>query len=196
MIAWALLGCSGTALTVALERGAFWLRRRWNRDPNAVTAILECVKTGALAEAMARARGSRDSIVRILGVALDLDGTDLTREVELAARADIERARRGIGILETIVEIAPLLGILGTIVGVLDVFESIGSAGIRNASEMEGVMRGIGKALITTAAGLVIAIPTFIVHNGLLSLVRRHALAIESAATRLEQSTEGARAAR
>ncbi len=190
-IAWALLACSGVALTIALERALFWWRLRWSRDPVVVDAILADAASGALEAASKRAAGSRDPIARILAAAFARNWRHLADEVELAAREDIERSRRGIGILDTVVTIAPLLGILGTVAGVIDVFDSIGGGGIRDASQMDGVMRGIGKALVTTAAGLSIAIPTLLAHNALLSLVRRYALVVETAATRLAQCAAG-----
>ena len=191
VIAWALLACSGVALTVALERAFFWCRFRFTRDPVAVDAILADAAAGALDAASKRAASSRDPIAQILAAAFARSWRHLADEVELASREEIERARRGIGILDTIVAVAPLLGILGTVAGVIDVFDSIGGGGIRDASQMDGVMRGIGKALVTTAAGLAIAIPALLAHNALLSLVRRYALAVETAATRLAQCAAG-----
>ncbi len=187
VIAWALLTCSGVALTVSIERAFFWCRFRWSRDPAAVDAILADAASGALDAASTRATASRDPVARIFAAAFAHGWRHLADELELASREDIERARRGIGILDTIVTVAPLLGILGTVAGVIDVFDSIGGGGIRDASQMDGVMRGIGKALVTTAAGLAIAIPTLLAHNALLSLVRRYAFAVEAAATRLAQ---------
>lgn len=196
-IAWALVACSLLAMTVALERGLFWGRLARSRDRGARASVRARVEEGALAEAARLAEASRDPALRMLRPGLRAGTRDRAGAVELEGRRLVERARRGLGLLDTVVTAAPLLGILGTVAGVIDVFRSLGAEGIRDAAQMEAVMAGIGQALVTTAAGLTVAIPALLVHNALASLVRRHALELEAEARPLEElaGRPGSRAA-
>ena len=104
--------------------------------------------------------------------------------------------QRGLGILDTIVTVAPLLGILGTVTGVIGAFESLGGGRLQDPEAIRAVTEGIAKALITTAAGLIVAIPTLLVYNGLLSALRRASVHLEQIATSLEVADRKGHASR
>ena len=90
-------------------------------------------------------------------------GRDEIKEaIEDAGRHEIASVEKYLNILSTIAGVAPLLGLLGTVTGMIKVFNIISLGGIGKAEELAG---GIGEALITTAAGLSIAIPTLVFHN-------------------------------
>ena len=77
-------------------------------------------------------------------------------------RTSLEGLTRGLNLLDTIITISPLLGILGTVLGIIESFDLLQAAGIRNPTAIIG---GVAEALITTAAGLTIAIPSLVFYN-------------------------------
>jgi biopolymer transport protein ExbB len=91
--------------------------------------------------------------------------------------------RRFMGVLDTMITVAPLLGIFGTVTGIIQSFEALGATGVEQPA---AVTAGIAQALITTAAGLGIAIPSVVFYNFYDSLCERAALRIERYATSLE----------
>ena len=100
-----------------------------------------------------------------------------------ASADEIKRMRRYLGVLDTMITVAPLLGIFGTVIGIINSFELLGSGGIEHP---QAVTAGIAQALITTAAGLGIAIFSVFPYNYFSSRVENAILAIEKYATSLE----------
>lgn len=92
----------------------------------------------------------------------DLQGDDLRATIEDEGRQEVRSLSRGLGVLETIAGVAPLLGLLGTVLGMIEVFNVIESVGVGQAKALSG---GIAKALITTATGLFIGIPALVAYN-------------------------------
>ena len=107
----------------------------------------------------------------------------MIKAMESAAAEEVKRMRRYMGILDTMITVAPLLGIFGTVIGIIISFEALGSAGIEHP---QAVTAGIAQALITTASGLGIAILSVFPYNYFNSRVENAALAIEKYATSLE----------
>ena len=107
----------------------------------------------------------------------------MTKAMESAAADEIRNMRRYMGILDTMITVAPLLGFLGTVTGIILSFESLGSTVIEHP---ETVAIGIAQALITTAAGLIIAILTVFPYNYFNSRIEDAAHSIEKYATSLE----------
>ena len=107
--------------------------------------------------------------------------------MESAAADELRRMRKYMGVLETIVTVAPLLGILGTVVGIIHSFDMLGAKGIGDPQAVTG---GIAQALITTAAGLSISILTLLPCNYFNARAEASALAIEKYATSLEITHE------
>jgi biopolymer transport protein ExbB len=103
--------------------------------------------------------------------------------MESAAAEEIKRMHKYMGVIDTMITVAPLLGIFGTVIGIILSFEALGSAGIEHP---QAVTAGIAQALITTAAGLGIAILSVFPYNYFNSRVENAALAIEKYATSLE----------
>ena len=103
--------------------------------------------------------------------------------MEAAAADEIKHMRRFMGVLDTMITVAPLLGIFGTVLGIITSFEVLGSAGIEHPQAVTG---GIAQALITTAAGLGIAILSVFPYNYFSSRVENAAMLIEKYATSLE----------
>jgi biopolymer transport protein ExbB len=130
-----------------------------------------------------KTRGSKDFIIRILVSGILHRQFSMIKAMESAAADEIKRMRRFMGVLDTMITVAPLLGIFGTVIGIITSFNVIGASGVERP---EAVMSGIAQALITTATGLGIAILSVFPFNYFNALVDRAALNIEKYATSLE----------
>ena len=127
--------------------------------------------------------GSKDPIVKILISGILHRRYSMIKAMEASASDEIKRMRRFMNVLDTMITVAPLLGILGTVTGIIQSFNVLGTSGIEHP---EIVTAGIAQALITTAAGLAIAILTVFPYNYFNSLVEDAAIQIEKYATSLE----------
>jgi len=178
-----LLGCSIIALTVIIERAFFWIREDMHRNQSLVDHILELCRKGDWDAVKEQVAGSRDYIIRILVNGIVHKEFSMTKAMETAASDEIKRMRRHLGVLDTMITVAPLLGIFGTVLGIITSFEILGSTGIEHP---QAVTAGIAQALITTASGLGIAILSVFPFNYFNSRAEGAALAIEKYATSLE----------
>jgi biopolymer transport protein ExbB len=178
-----LLGCSIIALTVIIERAFFWIREDLRRNQSLVDHVLELCREGDWDTVKRQVAGSRDYIIRILVNGIVHKEFSMTKAMETAASDEIKRMRRHLGILDTMITVAPLLGIFGTVIGIITSFEILGSTGIEHP---QAVTAGIAQALITTASGLGIAILSVFPFNYFNSRAEGAALAIEKYATSLE----------
>ena len=178
-----LLGCSIIALTVIIERAFFWVREDMRRNQPLVDHILELCREGDWDTVKEQVAGSRDYIIRILVNGIVHKEFSMTKAMETAASDEIKRMRRHLGVLDTMITVAPLLGIFGTVLGIITSFEILGSTGIEHP---QAVTAGIAQALITTASGLGIAILSVFPFNYFNSRAEGAALAIEKYATSLE----------
>lgn len=182
-VMWPLLGCSIVGLTFILERLLYWARTSWRRDDRGIEQVLETMRAGRRAEAHGIAATLRDAAARVLVAGLEAtDGTQ-PRAMESAGREVVSEMKAFHGVIDTVITVAPLLGILGTVTGIINAFHLLG-AGF--ADSQTGVTAGLAEALITTVAGLVISIPCICFYNYFLSRVDRDSARIEEAATRLE----------
>lgn len=178
-----LLACSILVLTVVIERVFFWVINQMHRNPPLVDEVLELCRQGDWEAVRAKAEGSQDYVIRILSAGILHREFSMTKAMESAANEEIRRMRRYMDVLDTMITVAPLLGILGTVIGIIGSFEVLGTAGIDNP---RAVTSGIAQALITTAAGLGIAIFSVFPFNFFNSRVQKAALSIEKYATSLE----------
>ena len=178
-----LLACSLLVLTVVIDRFFFWLRLGWHRNQQLVDEILELCRVGDWETVRTRTAGSRDYLIQILIVGILHREFSMSKAMESAAADEIKRMRRYMGVLDTMITVAPLLGIFGTVTGIITSFEALGAAGIE---QPQVVTAGIAQALITTAAGLGIAIFSIFPYNYYTAKVEKAALAIEKYATSLE----------
>ena len=183
-----LLACSVIALTVIIDRVIFWVKLELNRNATLVDEILEIGHSGSWDAIKTKASGSKDYIIRILNEGVLNRDTSLVKAMEAAAAEEIRKMQRYMGVLDTMITVAPLLGIFGTVIGIILSFKALGTTGIDHP---QAVTAGIAQALITTAAGLGIAIFTVFPYNYFNSRIKYAALAIEKQATRLEIVLEG-----
>ncbi len=104
---------------------------------------------------------------------------EIERTIEAASAHELARLERGLNVLATVANVAPLVGFLGTVSGMINSFDALAKAGLSNPSL---VAKGISEALITTAGGLVVAVPTLIAFNYFTSRVGKYVLEMETAA--------------
>lgn len=178
-----LLACSIISLTVIIERALFWIREDRRRDQVLVDDVLELCQRGNWEEVRNRVRGSKDYIIRILVSGILHKEFSMTKAMETAAGDTTKRMRSYLGVLDTMITVAPLLGIFGTVLGIITSFELLGASGIEHP---QAVTAGIAQALITTASGLGIAILSVFPYNYFNSRAENAGLAIEKYATSLE----------
>jgi biopolymer transport protein ExbB len=175
-----LLASSVIALTVVVERLCFWRRLRARKD---VPEVLTLVAEGDLPQAMQVASTSRHPVARVLGAGIAAKHLSPSTAMQAAAQAELGQARRYLPILDTIITLAPLLGLLGTITGMISAFGIVSEAGLGQPHAITG---GIAEALIATATGLLIAIMALIPYNYFRSNLERLTDAMEEQSTRLE----------
>jgi biopolymer transport protein ExbB len=178
-----LLACSLIALTVVIERMLFWIREDMRRNQPLVDDVLELCRRGEWDAVRGKVKGSRDYVIRILVNGILHREFSMTKAMETAAVDEVKRMRRFLGVLDTMITVAPLLGILGTVTGIITAFNLMGTAGM---DQPQLATAGIAEALITTAAGLFIAIPSIIPFNYFSSRAEEAAINIEKYATSLE----------
>ncbi len=188
---WPLLICSIISLTMVLERILFWLIEKKRQNKNHMESILTFVEVGEYEFLLSPACSSyiqlkhRDIISRIFLSGLAHREFGLLKNMEIMAEKQIERTKRGMRILDTIITIAPLLGILGTVIGIIHSFEFLNESNIDNPKI---VAVGIAQALITTASGLTISILTLVPYNYLIARIERVVNEVNQAMGRMEIS--------
>lgn len=178
-----LLACSIIAMTVVIERLLFWLREDMRRDQSLVDRVLNLCQKGDWSGVKAMVEDSRDYVVRILVTGILHREFSMIKAMESAGAEEIKRMRRFMAILDTMITVAPLLGIFGTVLGIISSFDLLGAGGIEHP---QIVTAGIAQALITTAAGLAIAILSVFPYNYFNARVENAAITIEKYATSLE----------
>jgi len=179
--------CSVLSLAVVLERAWFWVTAR---PGGAVERLLALAAGGKWDDAVEEARGSRAPQARVLAAGLEHREAGLTLAMQAAARDEIARMRRALPVLDTIVTLSPLLGLLGTVTGMISAFGVMATTGINQPHAITG---GVAEALIATAAGLAIAIATLVPYNYFQNRAERTLDEIEAQGTRLELMLEAAR---
>ncbi|MFU8763254.1 MAG: MotA/TolQ/ExbB proton channel family protein [Haliea sp.] len=159
-----ILLCSVVALAICIER-LYTLNPKKISPPHLLATVWKQLKAGELDSSRLRNLRQSSPLGRILaaGLANASHGRDVMKEsIQDAASHVVHELERYLNTLGTIAAIAPLLGLLGTVVGMIKVFAQIMAQGTGNASALAG---GISEALITTAAGLVVAIPALTMHR-------------------------------
>ncbi|MBW2265110.1 MAG: MotA/TolQ/ExbB proton channel family protein [Deltaproteobacteria bacterium] len=188
VVIYPLLACSVVSLTVILERVFFWIRENRRLDKELVDQVLELARLKKYDEIKAGTEGAKDYMVRILVCGLVHRDYSISKAMEMAAQEEIKRMKRGLPVLDTMITAAPLLGILGTVIGIIHSFDMLGQAGIQDP---QAVTSGIAQALLTTAAGLLIAIFTLFPYNYFMAKVEKAGMRIEKYATSLEIVQDG-----
>ena len=182
-VMWPLLICSIVTVATVLERLFFIARERTRRRPKIVEEILQRVERHDLGGALQAGQGSRDFVARVLAFALAHRAESFSSAVLRAANQELKKFNRGLAILDTIITLAPLLGLLGTVTGMIHAFGLLGG---RELDAPQAITGGIAQALTATAFGLGIAITALIPFNYLNSRLEEARHEIEDAATQME----------
>jgi biopolymer transport protein ExbB len=191
-VMWPILLVSIVALTVVIER-VFWWGGRWmRRDPKRIEKVFTAIENNDVTEASRLSRDSRDPVLRMIWNGLNHQHASLQGALQVAAGIEIKRAGRFLVVMDTLVTLAPLLGLLGTVTGLMKAFLALGNEEIAIAS----ITGGIGEALIATACGLGIAIFALIPFNFFTSRVSNLEFELQTAATNLEVMLEAQRPGR
>jgi biopolymer transport protein ExbB len=181
-VMWPILICAFVAVAVVGERTFWWWRESQRRDAEKLEQVLLALENSDVASATKISEGSADPIIRMIHRGLNHVHTSMQGALQLAAGIELERAGRFLVVMDTLVTLAPLLGLLGTVTGLMRAFLSVGSAELA----VKDVTGGIGEALIATACGLGIAIVSLIPFNLFTAKVTRLQFELETAATNVE----------
>jgi biopolymer transport protein ExbB len=155
-IMWPMLLVSFVAITVVVERLLFIIRENACREPEVVEKMLEAVERRDIESALAVGKKSKDFIAKILVYSLTNREYSLSNAFIRASGQELARFQQGMATLDTCITAAPLLGLLGTVTGMMRTFGALGTGDVSGAAgEITG---GVAEALIATACGLAIAI--------------------------------------
>ena len=186
-VMWPLLACSIVALAVVFERLTFWMLISLRKNQNLINRIFTLTEDGEFDTAIREGEASPCLVCRILTAGLAHRNYGLAQSLEAAAMHEIEKMKHRLSVLDTIITAAPLLGILGTVSGIIISFDLLGNAGIEDPKAVTG---GIAQALITTAAGLSIAIITLLPYNALTRKVEKVTRYLEQLVTCYEVTVQ------
>lgn len=189
VVMWPLLLCSLAAAAQAIERACHFLHERTADALAAKTVdrIIEALAASRFDEAEALADETDAAACRIIVAGLRQRDIAFQNSLTAAAESEIASLRHGLSILDTIITLAPLLGILGTVTGIIRSFHMLSASGVQDPAAVTG---GIAEALITTAAGLIVSILTLIPFNAYVAFIRRRTRAFEQLIHRVTVACE------
>jgi biopolymer transport protein ExbB len=187
-VMWPILLCSVFALAITLER--FWYMRKIKIDTESfLAAILDKMKRHQIKEALQLCDSTKSPISNILKAGIlkyDRQRSQIKEAIEDAALYEIPKLEKNFSFLATIAHVSPLLGLLGTVTGMVRCFQTIQAKATTFRPVSPGDLAGgIWEALLTTVLGLMVAIPTFVVYNYLVNRANNFILEMEKASTEL-----------
>lgn len=182
-VMWPLLACSLVVLTVICERILFWIQIKRRRNRKLMDEILQLAESGKWQQIKEKTRNCDDHVIRMINVGILHRDYDMSKAMEAEARHRIKKMSQFMTVLDTMITVAPLLGILGTVLGIISSFKMLGTGGIADPKLVTG---GIAQALITTATGLTISIITVFPYNYFKSRIEHATHIMEKYATSLE----------
>jgi len=171
-----IIALSVVALAIVLDRLWALVRIRQNL-PQFAEEILLLAQRGQYQKALLRCRQVKHPLARVLALGIterNRPRADLERIMEREGEEQVERLERNLGALIVIIGVEPMLGFLGTIIGLIKAFMSWEQLG--SNVTVNSLASGIYQAMITTAAGLIVAIPYFICYHLFVGRIKRHAL--------------------
>jgi len=171
--------CSILAVATSIERLLFFRRIKKTEQANEVMAL---INKGQIMEALTLTEGGQSTLLHVLGVGI-AHPHNSSKAMEGAAIAQVALMKKGLPILDTIITLSPLLGLLGTIIGMINSFQVMSVAGMGQPHAVTG---GIAEALIATATGIVVAVVTLIPYNYFLARIEEETATMEYYGTRLE----------
>ncbi len=178
---WPLLLVSVACVAVIFER--LWFIFTLRRDRSLVQQMLAAVNDGQYSEASRLGSQSQDFVARVLSCGIENRDESLTDSMLAQANLELRQFSKGLYLLDTAITISPLLGLLGTVTGMIHSFGLLGGQELSTPTVITG---GIAEALIATASGLAIAISAVIPFNFLNSRLEVASDELQVASTRLE----------
>jgi len=180
-----ILLCSILFVAIFLER-LYHLHRSQINTNEFIAGIRNILKKKNIAEAISICEETPGPVAHVIKAGVlkhDRSKDEIKETIEDAALYEVPRLEKNLVVLATIAHIAPLLGLLGTVIGMINAFQRIQElGGVHKASDLAA---GIWEALITTAAGLSVAIPVYVAYNYLISRVNSLVLDMERGATEI-----------
>ena len=184
VIIWPIILLSIISLAIVLEK-------TWNlaRDiiipKNLTEHLISLVADDSLTEKKIR-KMSKDSVLGSIFAKLinekNNDKANLRLKAEEVGRFEVNRLEQYLSLLGTIATVSPILGLLGTVMGMINIFSNLLEA---NLSSVSPLASGIAEALVTTAAGVVVAIPTLIFYRHFTRIIENYALELEEESNKL-----------
>lgn len=190
-VMWPILIAALVAVAVVGERTYWWFRESRKRDPQKLERVFAALEAGDFAEAKREASGSEDPVIRMIWHGMSHYHSSLQGALQVAAGVELQKAGRFLVVMDTLVTLAPLLGLLGTVSGIYQSFLSIGNATVEGATGH--ITGGIGEALIATMCGLAIAAFSLIPFNYFTRRLSQLHFDLESAATNVEVMVQAAK---
>jgi biopolymer transport protein ExbB len=187
VVMWPLLICSVLALALIIERAVFWYRV-YSRQQRLLREVIKLYRHEPTL-VPPKLKQYRDvPMARIFLSAVELEDAnpeEFRLALESEAQAEIPSLKRFSNIFDTIIALAPLLGLLGTVLGLINSFASLNLGDVGGASSV-GVTSGISEALVSTASGLVVAIFTLVFANVFRGLYQRQMALIQEYGGQME----------
>lgn len=184
-IMWPILLTSFIAFTVIIERVIFIIKENATREPEVVEKMLEKIEQNDIEGAIALGKKSSDYCARIMIYTLTHREHGFSNALIRASNQELSRFQRGNAILDTVITVAQLLGLLGTVTGMMATFAALGGEG-DIASNASAIMAGVGEALIAVCCGLFIAIAALLPFNYLNARMEQVRVEIADASNALE----------
>jgi biopolymer transport protein ExbB len=184
-VMWLILIAAATAAVVFVERALYCHRSQIN-SAEFLNGVRTVIKRGNVVEAIAICDATAGPVARLVKSAIlarDLGRERVREAVEEAGLVEVPRLEEKLNLLATIAQIAPLIGLFGTVLGFIDVFGQIEQAGLY--AHMELLSHGVWKALVCAAGGIGVAIPAHAGYNYLVSRVNKIILDMERAAAEI-----------
>ena len=182
---WLLLICAVLGLTFIIERMWVLMRSKIRTDEFLTKVRAALLKKRSVKQAIAVCEEYRGPIAAIMKAGLLKYGSteeEIEKNIEIAATHELARLERGLAVLASVANVAPLIGFLGTVTGMIEAFDSLAQVA---QPDPRVVASGISQALITTASGLLVAVPTLVFYNWFSAMISRFVLEMETASNLL-----------
>ncbi len=176
--------CSLLALTISIERLIYFKKFGASRFAPKMLSLIEEEK---FTDALAIAERTPSPVLQVVSMGIQERDSSPSKAMEATAILELTKMKRGLSALDTVITLGPLLGLLGTIIGMIDSFGIMSESGLGNPHAVTG---GVAEALICTAAGIFVAVTTLIPYNFFLSRVEQETEKIEFYATKTEAVLE------
>ncbi len=180
-----IIGCSLLALTISIERLIYFKKFSTSR---LATKMLSLIEQEKMSDALAVADQQPSPVLRVISAGVHQRTNYPSKAMEATAIAEITKMKRGLPALDTVITLGPLLGLLGTIIGMVDAFGIMSESGLGNPHAVTG---GVAEALICTAAGIFVAVTTLIPYNFFNARMEQETEKIEHYATKAEAILQG-----